>query len=494
MTRPSVRRRRGVRAGRGLAALLLGLAAIAAPAQVAAPLPADAPLTLAETARRVLARDPALRIARERVGIADAQAAEARSAFWPRAGLAASTGRSTDRDAAATVDRTTQRLDALLRWNLYNGGSDRRESEAAALERQAAVAEWLAAIEEAAGRAVEAQAEALRGAEQVALAADHHAEIEALVQRVARQAEAGKAAPADLDLAQATLAEARVAEGAARSALAAASDRLAVLAGVAAGTPAPGGVWPGDGTPAADTPDAQPARYFPWQAAQASAEAARRRIAAIPPEWQPRVDLELRKRLGGEVTPPSSSIVSERGWTVSIALDVPLGGAPAARRAAARHRAAAAEAEVQRTADQLQTDWSKARHAARDARSAAALLDREVRLYAAAVQASDLQWQAGRRSVQQVIDLRAAWRASERRRIDNRYAGIAAQTRLLALSGTLAETLGIEPSTPEPVHPDRPATPDGDASLARAPRSAGSTPMPADTDPPALRLDADPGG
>ncbi len=432
-----------------VAVALVSLATLAAPEQRseagAAALPA-AELDITRAVAQVLARDPQVRAARATLAGARAQSGVARSRLWPSAGLSASEGRSSDEDLGVPVDRRTTTSQAYLRWNLFNGFSDRAELDASTQEAEAAQADLRAAVDEAVDRSVRAYFDVLRLQMLARLSAQRRADADELLSTVRRQIAAGKAADNDAELSSASVIEARIAEQVIGAELGAARIRLQTLLG------APFGRLSEALPTVADAEDLpfdellQHARQHnaQWRAAQLRAQAMHLRIGpTVAPEYLPRLDLDVRKRLGGASTPPAlTSSISKRGWTMTLTYEVPLGGGADARRDAATHRAEAAQAESQRIGDAVRDQLGEVQHNARQAGLASPQLERQVEHMNAAVRASSLLWDAGRRSLQQLIELRDARFAAQQRQSENQLRLVTERTRLRLLTGQLGEEFG----------------------------------------------------
>lgn len=424
--------------------VLLAVLSIAWVAAAAEPVP----LGLHDVLAAALARDPQVTNARAQSQIARAQHRQLRSRFWPSAGVSASYGRSTDVDPPTQVDRTTSRSEAFLRWNLFNGFADHTQLTAQQLELDAAEADLRRALDEACDRVGQAYFELLRQQQLAGHAGRRLVEVQALVGRVARQAELGKGSDADAQLAAASLIDARLALEAVQSDLAAAQVQVGVLMGSAAALqvlPEPLPLPPALAEASLDDWRAlAQARNGQWLAAATRAEAARARIGPVPSDYLPRIDLDLRKRLSDRTAPATTS-AQQRGWSVSLTYEVPLGGAPAARRDESRARAEAAEAELQRVADTVQAELGASRQQALQAAAAAPQLARQREHLDAVVRASELQYDAGRRSLMQLIEQRDRRFGVQQREVDNTWRQALAHLRLQLLGGGLAQALGVLP-------------------------------------------------
>jgi outer membrane protein TolC len=426
------------------AACLLALSLTTA---LAHPAPDTPALALRDALARALAHDPQVASARALVDAARALSGQARSRLWPSAGVTASYGRGTDAEPPNVFERSTNRSEAFLRWHLFNGMADRTAIDAQKLEEAAAEADLVRAVNEACDRLGAAYFELLRQQRLISFAQARLDEVGQLVQRVQRQAELGKGSDADAQLAAASLIDARLALQTIVSNHAVAQTQLRVLLG---GAPGPGLRVADEAPPPVDAE--QPLdtwqqrvqqRNGQWAAAAARAAVAQARVAKIEPEYLPRVDLDLRKRLHDRTAPANTS-AQQRGWTVSLTYEVPLGGGPAARRDEARARAAAAEAELRRVADAVHAELGSQRLAVLAAREAAPQLTRQREHLDAVVRASALQYDAGRRSLQQLIDQQDRRFEVQQRDTDNAWRLATSQWRLRMLAGELADWFEVD--------------------------------------------------
>ena len=171
----------------------------------------------------------------------------------------------------------------------------------------------------------------------------------------------------------------------------------------------------------------------------------------------------MRKRLSGGTSPLESTTETEHGWTLNLVYDVPLGGEVDARRADLQHRALAAEADAQRIGDDVRTQLGDTQQHARQWLDAEPQLERQVQHLNAVVRASEMQWDAGRRSLLQLIEVRDTRYSAQQREADNRLRLITTRVRMLLLTGELSAAMGIED-----------ATPSGDEPKAKAAATAAS--------------------
>ncbi|WP_317202687.1 TolC family protein [Janthinobacterium sp.] len=422
---------------RALLTLLIGLAC--APAGAAeAPLSAQTARGLPALLARAVPRDPQVQAAQAALAGAQARYRQARSRLLPSAGVQATRGRSNDLDGAVDVERRTQQVEANLRWNLYNGGADRAEMVAAEREATAAEADVRRAREESAERLAEAYFDVQRLDRGLLRSEARLAEVAQLVAQVGRQTDAGKASELDAQLAQSSQLDAELTQDGLLSDRLTAQLKLSTLAAepvkefsdFAFADAAPAGL---------DT-----ARHAPLLAAQERAAAARLRVRNLAATLAPKVDVDVRHLLNNHTTPPPST-VQQRGWSIGISWDFPLGGESLARRDESVSRAEQADADVTRAEQTARAEFDTLAPRIASAERALAMLAEQEKKLTLLVRGGAIQFEAGRRNLQQLIQTRDSYFVVEQRRIDQRHRLILAQMRQLALSGRLLDAFGLAP-------------------------------------------------
>ena len=265
------------------------------------------------------------------------------------------------------------------------------------------------------------------------------ASVRRLVEQVQRQAEAGKASEADVQQAQASLLDAQISHEQLVSDLDSARQRLAVLVGGDARPVLPV-VLPADLLRAAASPDLAPS---PAQVAAANerAAAARVRVRPVASLLAPRVDFEYRQRLSDR-TSPQVTTQQRDGWQVTARWDFPVLGENQARRAEGERRAEAVEAEAERVLLSVQTERATLPARLATAQRAVAQLDRQIEQYQGLLRAGELQYEAGRRSLSQLVQLHESLFNAEQRRAEQAARVLATQLRQLSLGGSLLPALG----------------------------------------------------
>jgi len=389
---------------------------------------------------RVLAGDPQVRVARSLLAAADARRQQARSRLGPSLQLSVLNGRSRDRETLGELDRQTDRAEAGLRWNLYNGGNDRAELQASGRDRDAAAQDLRRAREEGSERLTEPYLELLRLQTLLPAAADRLAAVRRLAAQVQRQHEAGKASDADTAQATASQLDAEIVVEQLQADFLAARERLAALAGteLRAVLPVVLPAWAVGAAAAA--PAGAPGLV---EAARLRAEAARARVRPPASVFAPRIDLEVRHQLSDRTT-PAQTTEQQRSWLLSARWDFPVMGELQARREESRRRAEAADAEAERIARGARAELLALGPRIAGAERAIAQLDRQIAQYDALLRAGELQFEAGRRSLAQLMQLRDSRFNAEQRRAEQAQRLLAAQLRRLALTGQLLPALGLD--------------------------------------------------
>lgn len=439
------------------AAVFSATASAAAPADPGAVLAASGEedarlLSFSDALQLALQRDGELQAARAAVRAAQAQVDQVRSRFFPSAGVQYQQGRRITQEAGTPVDRHLRSTEGFIRWNVYSGGADKTQLEAAMLELQAVQADARQALEDACERLSKAYIELQRQQMLVQAARRRHAEVAELVERVGRQVAAGKSPSSDGELAQSSLIDAQLSLASSHADLRAARAQLAVLTGHAAAlqaqeTALEATPWP----PAVSLAPQAPLEDW-WalalrgnagaQAATVRHEAAKARVPLIASEYLPRADLTLSKTLSDR-TVPVESTQDRRGWTVSVNYEVPLGGGGTARREEARARAQAAESQAWRSEQAVRGELGVVRQQALQNLQVLPAIGKQREHLEAVVRASDLQYQAGRRSLLQLIDQRDRRFNAEQRQIDASWRLRQALLRMAVLTGSLSPALGV---------------------------------------------------
>lgn len=401
------------------------------------PPPAGQPERLADLLARVLPREPQVRVALAQRQAADERRLQARSRLGPALYLQSSYGQGRETEILqGAISRTTDRTELGLRWNLYNSGND--SAELAGTERDLAAAdqELRRAREDTTERIAETYVELLHVQAQLAPAAERLAAVRKLAEQVRQQNEAGKASAADATQADASLLDAEIAHEQLLADLASARAKLAAQVGTEVREVAPVVLAP---VPAERLQAGQPGLV---EAARLRATAARERVRPPVSLLAPRIDLEVRQRLSDR-TNPILTTEQKSNWQLVARWDFPVLGETIARRNEGMRRAEAAEAEADRVAQTVRADLESLAARIDIAERSLVVLDRQLQQYDQLVRAGELQFDAGRRSLQQLIALRDSRYAIAQRRADQAHRLLAARMRQLALTGQLLPALGL---------------------------------------------------
>ena len=406
------------------------------PRLAVAPAPAGAGESLAGLLSRVLAGDPQVRAAEALLQASHERRLQARSRLGPSLLLSTSNGQSLDQEFGRPLGRRTDRVEAGLRWNLFNSGNDLAEFNASSRDLLAGEQDLRRAREDTGERVAESYVELLRLQQLLPHAADRLAAVQRLVAQVQRQNEAGKASDADATQAAASLLDAQIALEQLQVDRDSARDKLAALVGTEVREVLPIVLAP---VPPGVLQTGQPGLVG---AAQLRALSARDRVRPVSSLLAPRIDLEMRQQLSNKTT-PSLTTEAQRSWQITARWELPVMGETVARRNEGQRRAEAAEAEAERVARGVQADLQALRARIANAERALAQLDQQIDQYDRLVRAGELQFEAGRRNVAQLIQLRDSRYGAEQRRADQAHRLLAARMRQLALTGQLLPALGL---------------------------------------------------
>ena len=423
-------------------ALLDAPAAPVVPA-LAAP-PSAGSESLAALLARVLPRDPQVRVAESLMLATQQRRLQARSRLGPSVYLNANEGGSTETEFGFPINRSTSRAEAGVRWNLYNAGNDMAELNGATRDVDVAAQDLRRAREEVAERIAETYADLLRLQTLLPHAAQRLDAVRKLADQVRQQTAAGKTSEADATQAAASLLDAEIAHELLGADLDAARKKLAAQVGGEVRDAEPLNLplqWLA-GAAAAPAGDGVDDASGLVGAARLRADAARQRVRPVASLWAPRIDLEVRHQLHDR-TLPSPTTLQKEVWQLTARWDFPVMGENAARRTEQQRRAEAAQAEADRVAQGMQIELQTLGPRIANTERALAQLERQAAQYNSLVRAGEVQFEAGRRTVSQLIQLRDSRFSVEQRRSEQAQRLLAAQLKLLALQGRLLPALGL---------------------------------------------------
>lgn len=420
--------------------LCMAFACANAVAQLAPPATFQAQSTrgLPALLARAVPRDPQVIAAQAALATTEARYKQARSRLFPTAALQATRGRSNDLDGALDVERRTHQVEASVRWNVYNGGADRAELDAAEREMAGAAFDVERARAESAEKLAEAYFDMQRLERSLMQSQERLRDVTQLVRQVTRQAELGKSSEVDRELAQSSQLDAELVHDGLLTDQQAARIKLEALAfePVAQFADFAFAPLPAQALENADTQQAQ------LRAARERAAAAQLRVRGVAATLAPKVDLNVSHLLNNKTTPPPSTI-QQRGWSVGVSWEFPLGGGSLAQRDESISRAQAADADVARAEQGTRADLASMLPRIANAQRTLALLDEQERKLAFVVRGGTIQYDAGRRNLQQVIQTRDSYFTVQQRRIDQLHRLTLAQMRQYALAGQLLAVFGL---------------------------------------------------
>lgn len=397
--------------------------------------------TLSQAVHQTLAQHPEIRSGEALLNVTMERLMQAKSNYYPTLGLDGAASDAKDRDAGLPEDRTTRRADVFLRWNLFRGLGDRQGERTAEFEQLAADADLDAAREQVALQVVRTYLDVLRLRRLLTLSDEFIAEQQKLADDVRKRVDAGRAARADLEQMRASLIQAKLQQTQVRGSLRGAEARYRLLVGVAPGALS---------EPVID--DAAAGLDLDVLTQQALAgnlrvQSALRRAAARGEEvgiasaaLYPSFDLELRKRLYSEIV-PTPQTETRHSAQISFNYQMPLGGSSFSRKREAVQRKLAAQAaadiELLQARSEIVQGWSTWR----EARDIAPQLAERVEASDKVVKAYDLQFEAARRSINDLLAVRSERYRARVDLLENRVEQLVSSAEMLSLLGRLRNSL-----------------------------------------------------
>lgn len=397
--------------------------------------------TLSEVIANVVQQHPNVRAGQAQVNAAEAQISVARSSYLPTLGVNVQDVSSRDTQFGVNLDRDARRTDAVMRWNLYRGLADRSSIMVAKTDREATSAELDDARERAILQVSQAYIDVLRLRRLISLGEDYIADHLRLGENIRKRTDVGRASMADVDQVQMGLIQAEAQQSQLRGQLAGAELRYYFLTG----------------TEPADLSDPKLSHNLSAaemdgslerlqsenhrvRAAYMRAEARTAEVGIVGGTLFPTLDLELRKRLHSDIT-PAPVTDTQRSTMISLNYEIPLGGANFSRKRQALEKSAAAKAtadatllETQGTLAQISEEWQ-------EARIIAPRLEQRVEASQRVVAAYDLQFEAGKRSLNDLINARGSRYQAQSDRVNNFYTQINRQMSVLSYLGILGDAL-----------------------------------------------------
>jgi len=399
--------------------------------------------TLDNVVRTVIESHPSVRSSAALLDAAAERVRQAKSNYYPSVGMQAAANEAHDSQLGTRLDRSSRNADAFLRWNLFRGLADYHSVRMARHDREAADEDLADAHERVALQVAAVYLDVLRLRKRLAVAETYVTDTERLVDDVSKLVAAGKAAPADIEQVDVGHIEAQWEVAQLRGELSGAEQGYRLLTGMPPGELSEPGNEDAMAAISQDDMLEQVLATNPRiRASQARADARSEEVGVAGGALMPRVDVEFRKRLLSDIN-PDPVVESRDSAQVSLNYEMPLGGGSFSQKREAAARAASALAdldearlEAQTSSTQLWNVWSEARHIA-------ASLERRAQASDKVVAAYDQQFNAGRRSLQDLIAIRDEHRRAQADVIDNGHARQLGAMQILSLLGRLRESLDV---------------------------------------------------
>lgn len=402
---------------------------------------------------KVLQRHPEVRASAAMVEMASERIKQNRSEFYPTVGLDVLASQSQDRDSVAgggEQTRRTRRTELFMRWDLFRGFGHLHGLRAAESDQLAAMVELEDVSEGLALQVTTAYLDVWRLRQRLALAQSYASETGRLADEVRKRVEVGRAAQLELDQVRLSLIDADWQLAQLRAQLTAAEARYRLLVGEVPGelfAPSHEAVLSDLALEDLAERVMQGNRRF--RAGQLRSQARAEDIGVAAASLYPTLSLEVRRPLHSHVVP--QPVTDTRGSSqLQLRYEMPLGGANYSRKREAAARLEAARANVDSIWLEvnvlLEQSWYQYQEVVA---IAPALLERR-QASAQLVSGYDLQFAAGRRSLQDLIAVRAEYQRVQADLLDNEAERLRGSAQLLSLMGGLVPTLletGVEAST-----------------------------------------------
>ncbi len=397
--------------------------------------------TLNNAVKQVLERHPDIHTAQALLDATTEKVKQARSNYYPVIGASSQHSNVQGQRGAQDEDYTAARTDAFLRWSLFNGFVDQFSVTARQHDHAASAAQLERAHEQTALLVTETYLDVLRSSALLQHTETYIEGLEKLVGLIQVRAELGRSAEAERHQAHARAIQAHNQRAQLLARLRGAKFKYEQLTGQA-----PTDLeYPEFKLNLVNEPlDALLQRAMHdnpgLRAALKTIEAREAEMGIARGISLPTVSLELRKRLLSDVGSPAE-FDTDASAQLSLNYELPLGGAAQSRHAEASHLKQAARAEAERIALELRTTLGELHESLKEAIDIAPRLHENVDATTHVVSAYGLQFNAGKRSL---LDLLSAW--SDRYQayasvVDNWHQQTLTIARLHALGGKLRATV-----------------------------------------------------
>ncbi len=397
--------------------------------------------TLPQVVRQVLDDHPDIASATALLAASKERIRQSRSELLPTVGLSYENARTTEDISGATIDRDTGRLDATLRWNLFRGFADRSAIKSATANQAASTAELEAASEALALQVLEVYLDVLRN-EQLVKASESQIEaLQKLAERVAMRAKMGRISKVTVHQANTRLVQAKNRHFQLRAALESSRLRFREITGMAPDHMALPTIDEAIADQAVDDIYRLAIRGNPRvEAARETALSREAEIGVARGAVLPSVDLELRKRMFSDVT-PDSSIDLDSSVRLVVNYEFQLGGAAYSRKAEAASRKVAADARVASLEREIRAEIAALSRQLIEDRNIAPALAENVHSAQEVVKAYHLQFDAGRRTLLDLLTVYSDLYQAKAAVLENRFGRLLSAARLYARMGKLREKL-----------------------------------------------------
>lgn len=397
--------------------------------------------TLPEVIDYVMQQHPNIRAGKAQVNAAEAQKSLSRSNFFPTLGINIQDVSSHDTQFGANLDRDARRTDAVMRWNLFRGLADRNSMIVAERDREAAGAELGDTRERVILQVTQAYIDVLRLKRLVELGQAYITDHIRLGEEVRKRVTLGRVSISEIDQVQVGLIQAESLQSQLRGQLAGAELRFVLLTGIEpsdfsdpilANETVDLGIDKSLDRLQTDNPRVR--------AAYMRADARAAEVGIAGGALYPTLDLELRKRLQTDISPVPVTD-TKQSTMFQLNYEFPLGGASYSRKRLALEKSAAARATADAALMEAQVSLAQLWEAWSEARLIAPRLEQRVEASERTVAAYDLQYDTGKRSLNDLISARSSRYQSKSDMVTNSYTQLASYANILSFLGLLGDTL-----------------------------------------------------
>ncbi len=391
---------------------------------------------------KVLTRHPDVRASAAMVDMATERIKQSRSEFFPTVGVDMLASESRDRELfGGDRTRRTRSTDVFMRWDLFRGFGHLHGLRASEADHRAALVELEDVSEGLALQVTTAYVDVWRLRQRLVLAERYASETLRLADEVHKRVEAGRAAQLELDQVRLSRIDADWQVTQLRAQLTSAESRYRLLVGDVAGELAAPELEEALGELTLDDVlerVMQDNRRI--RAGQLRSEARVEDVGVAAAALYPSLSLELRKQLHSQVTP--QPVTDTRGSTqLQLRYEIPLGGANYSRKREAASRLNAAQANVDSIRLELSVQLEQVWYQYQEVAAVSPALRERGEASAHLVSGYDLQFAAGRRSLQDLIAVRAEFQRIQSDLLENQAERLIGSAQLLSLMGGLVPTL-----------------------------------------------------